>query len=190
MPTTLRPDGRSRPPHLRTWPDGWRHLRFLLAFSPRWLMLYPALGLLALGLICLVVLAFITPTIGSVSFSISTMLAGATAFIAGGQLIGVALISRSYATHLGLLPASSSIERLLERITLERGLLTGSVAMLSGIGCYLAALIRWGRSGFGPLDPLVALRLPILGSVFILGGLQLMMVSFTLSLPRINRSNR
>jgi hypothetical protein len=187
VPTTLRPDGRNRPPHLRTWHDGWRHLQFLLAFSPRWLMLYPALTLLGAGLAGLIVLAFVTPTVGSVSFSVQTMLACATAVIAGGETIGLALVSRSYAADLGLLPSSVRVERLLERITLERGLITGLVSLLAGLSCYLLALIHWGSTGFGPLDPMVTLRLPILGSVLILGGLQLIMVSFTLSLSRIDQ---
>ena len=186
VPTTLRPDGRSRAPHLRTWRDGWRHLRFLLAFSPRWLMLYPALLLLIVGGIGLLWLSFGPRQVGAVAFSVQTMLACATAVIAGVQTIGLAIVSRSYAAHLGLLPASERLENRLERITLERGLVIGVVAVLLGIAAFVFALVRWGSEGFGALDPMTTMRVPILGMVFIIGGLQLIMVSFTMSLSRIS----
>ncbi|HEY5148460.1 MAG TPA: glycosyltransferase family 2 protein [Mycobacterium sp.] len=186
VPTTLRPDGRSRAPHLRTWRDGWRHLRFLLAFSPRWLMLYPALLLLVVGGIGLLWLALGPHEVGGVAFSVQTMLACATAVIAGLQTIGLAIVSRSYAASLGLLPPSPPLERALERITLERGVLVGVLAVLVGVGAFVVALVRWGSQGFGALDPITTMRLPILGMVFIVGGLQLIMVSFTMSLTRIS----
>lgn len=186
VPTTLRPDGRSRAPHLRTWRDGWRHLRFLLAFSPRWLMLYPALVLLAVGGLGLLWLSFGPQFVGSIAFSVQTMLACATAVIVGTQTIGLAIVSRSYAAHLGLLPKSQRLENALERITLERGLVIGVLAALVGVALFIVALVRWGSEGFGALDPLTTMRLPILGMVFIVTGLQLVMVSFTMSLSRIS----
>lgn len=185
VPTTLRPDGRSRAPHLRTWHDGWRHLRFLLAFSPRWLFLYPALTMLSLGLAGLSWLAFGPREVGGVSFSVQTMLACATAVIVGLQAVGVAIVSRSYATHLRLLPSSPGIEQALERITLERGLIMGSLLLTGGILAFVAALANWGASGFGRLDALTTMRLPIFGMVLIVAGMQLIMVSFTMSLTRI-----
>jgi glycosyltransferase involved in cell wall biosynthesis len=132
VPTVLRKDGRTRAPHLRTWRDGWRHLRFLLAFSPRWLLLYPALVISALGLIGLVWLSLGPQTVGGVSFSIQTMLACATGVIVGVQGLGLAAVSRSYAAHLNLLPISARLERLLDRVTLERGLVIGAAAILCG----------------------------------------------------------
>ncbi len=186
VPTTLRPDGRTRAPHLRTWRDGWRHLRFLLAFSPRWLMLYPALILLVAGGVGLLWLSFGPRQVGGVAFSVQTMLACATAVIAGVQTIGLAIVSRSYAAHLGLLPSSQRLENALERITLERGLIIGVILALLGIVGFVVALIRWGAEGFGALDPITTMRLPILGMVFIISGLQLVMVSFTMSLTRIS----
>jgi hypothetical protein len=186
VPTTLRPDGRSRAPHLRTWRDGWRHLRFLLAFSPRWLMVYPALLLLIIGGIGLLWLSFGPHQVGAVAFSVQTMLACATAVIAGVQTLGLAIVSRSYAAHLGLLPSSERLENWLERVTLERGLVIGVIAVLLGIAAFVVALVRWGSEGFGALDPMTTMRVPILGMVFIIGGLQLIMVSFTMSLSRID----
>lgn len=186
VPTTLRPDGRTRAPHLRTWRDGWRHLRFLLAFSPRWLMLYPALILLGVGSIGLLWLSFGSHAVGEIAFSVQTMLACATAVVVGLQTIGLAIVSRSYAAHLGLLPSSERLENALERITLERGLIVGLIAFLLGVVGFVVALVRWGSVGFGALDPIDTMRLPILGMVFIIGGLQLIMVSFTMSLSRIS----
>lgn len=184
VPTTLRPDGRSRPPHLRTWRDGWRHLRFLLAFSPRWLMLYPGLTLLIVGTLGMVLLSFGSVSIGSVTFSVQTMLACATAAILGLQMIALAAVSRSYATHLGLLPQHLGLERAVQRVSLERGVVLGSVAIALGIAAYIIAVARWGETSFGQLDP-ASFRLPIWGMVLVVAGLQLIMVSFTMSLTEI-----
>ena len=185
VPTVLRPDGRSRPPHLRTWRDGWRHLRFLLALSPRWLMLYPGLVLLVLGGAGLVWLSFGTFTIGDVSFSVQTMLACATAAVAGIQTIGLAVVARSYASDLKLLPVQVGLERALERVTLERGVLIGALSTLLGVSAFVVAVALWGSTGFGTLDVASSMRLPIWGMVLVISGLQVFLVSFTLSLTRI-----
>ncbi|HEY4992734.1 MAG TPA: glycosyltransferase family 2 protein [Nakamurella sp.] len=185
VPTVLRPDGRSRPPHLRTWRDGWRHLRFLLALSPRWLMLYPGLVLLILGGAGLVWLSFGTFTVGDVSFSVQTMLACATAAVAGIQTIGLAVVARSYASDLKLLPVQVGLERALERVTLERGVLIGALSTLLGVSAFVVAVALWGSTGFGTLDVASSMRLPIWGMVLVISGLQVFLVSFTLSLTRI-----
>jgi hypothetical protein len=185
VPTVLRPDGRTRSPHLRTWRDGWRHLRFLLAFSPRWLFYYPALFLAIIGAAGLIALAFGPRQIGAVEFSVQTMLACATAVIVGIQAFGLAVISRSYAAHLKLLPRSPSIERAMERITLERGLFIGGVLLAIGVAAFVGALIRWGSAGFGRLDPLSSMRFPIAGMVLVVAGVQLILLSFAMSLTRI-----
>ncbi len=91
VPTTLQPDGRSRPPHLRTWRDGWRHLKFLLAFSPRWMFLYPSLFLLAVGVFGMAVLSFGPVEVGSVVFDVQTMIVAAAAVVLGIQGTGLAL---------------------------------------------------------------------------------------------------
>jgi glycosyltransferase involved in cell wall biosynthesis len=185
VPTTLRPDGRSRSPHLRTWRDGWRHLRFLLAFSPRWLLLYPSLTILAVGLFGLIGLSFGERTVGGVTFSVQTMLACATAVIVGLQTAGLSVVARSYAAHLNLLPASPRIEKALERFTLERGLIAGGALLVAGNVAFLAAVAHWGSTGFRQLNVLSTMRLPIIGMVLIVAGVQLIMVSFTMSLTQI-----
>ena len=186
VPTTLRPDGRSRAPHLRTWRDGWRHLRFLLAFSPRWLLFYPSVLLQIVGLLGLLWLSFGPQQVGQVGFSLGTMLGFATMFIIGLQGIGLSVIARSYAAHLGLLPPPSG--RMIIRIaraSLERGLWLGTLLILLGIGCFVAALLIWGAAGFGALNMVETFRVPILGMVLIVSGFQMISVSFTLSLTRI-----
>lgn len=179
VPTTLRRDGRSRAPHLRTWTDGWKNLRLLLAFSPRWLFLYPALALIVGGSAGLVWLAFGPARIGQVSFSIQSMLACATAVILGVQAAGLAIASRSYAERLDLAPPSTRLERALERIALGRGVAIGAVSVLLGVGAFVAAVVYWGSKGFGNLDVVSTMRVPIIGMVLIVTGMQLIMVSFT-----------
>jgi hypothetical protein len=186
VPTTLRPDGRSRAPHLKTWRDGWRHMRFLLAFSPRWLLFYPSLLLQVVGLIGLVWLAFGPQQVGGVGFGIHSMLAFATMFIIGLQGVGLAVIARSYAAQLGLLPPPSG--RLMNKVVLtsfDRGLVTGGLFVLAGIGCFVGAVLSWGASGFGALDVVETMRVPILGMVLIVSGFQIITVGITLSLNRI-----
>jgi hypothetical protein len=187
VPTTLRQDGRSRPPHLRTWADGWRHLRFLLAFSPRWLFLYPALVMLAVGLLGLGVLSIGAVQVGDVSFGIHTMLACATLVVLGLQVGGLALVARAYASRLALLPPSARLEKWLDRITLERGLILGLTAVLLGIGAFVLALATWGAQGFGQLDPVETMRLPIVGMVLVVGGCQVASTAFAISLTGVGR---
>lgn len=186
VPTTLRPDGRSRGAHLRTWHDGWRHLRFLLAFSPRWLLLYPAITMLALGAFGLVLLSFGPIGVAGIVFGLQTMLAFATMLIVGLQALGLSVVSRVYAVHLGMLPPSKRIEQALERITLERGILTGILLTFAGIAAYAATFVIWGTRKFGQLDVIYTVRGPIVGTVLIVAGVQLIMVSFTISLEQIS----
>jgi hypothetical protein len=183
--TTLRPDGRSRRPHLRTWRDGWRHLRFLLAFSPRWLLWYPALVLGAVGVFGLVWLLPEGRRVGDVAFGIHTMLVAATATIVAVQLAGLAVLCRAYAAALGLLPRPASFAQAAERILLGWGAPIGGLLTLGGVSCFVAALVGWGEASFGQLDPAATMRLPIVGMVLILLGVQSVLLSFTLSLTRI-----
>ncbi len=185
VPTTLRPDGRSRAPHLRTWRDGWRHLRFLLAFSPRWLLYYPSMAFQFIGLAGVLWLALGPRKVGGVGFDIHSMLAFATMFVLGVQGLGLAVVARSYAAHLGLLAPSIRLDRILARFSLERGLVLGGLFLLIGAGCFVAALTSWGAVGFGALDTVRSMRLPIIGMVLTVTGFQLIIVSFTLSLTRI-----
>jgi hypothetical protein len=183
VPTTLRPDGRTRRPHLRTWRDGWRHLTFLLAFSPRWLLWYPALGLVATGTVLQVLLAVGAPRLGDVTLGVHTMLAAATATIVGIQAGGLAVLSRANAAALGMLPRGR-LERVLDR-NHSRLLLLGLTASLAGLGCFGWALGRWGEASFGRLDAGTTMRVPILGMFLIVVGSQVIMLYFVLPLIRL-----
>jgi glycosyltransferase involved in cell wall biosynthesis len=184
VPTTLRPDGRSRPPHLRTWRDGWRHLRFLLALCPRWLFLYPALALMLLGSVAATTLFLLPVRVGGVTFDVETMLVACTSLIVGLQLASLALISRSYATRLGILPSNARLDRLLDRYTLEHGLVSGLLLGATGFSMFLVALLHWRSTGFGGLQAR-DMRVPLLGMVAMVAGAQVIFTSFTLSLIRI-----
>jgi glycosyltransferase involved in cell wall biosynthesis len=184
VPTTLKPDGRSRAPHLRTWRDGWRHLRFLLAFSPRWLFLYPAVVLVVVGTAVFARLAVGPVTIGSVTFDIQTMIAAASAIIVGIQAGVLAMVSRAYASSLGLLPRSLRVERFLDRFTLEWGLIVGFAMTLAGVGSFVLAVLNWRETDFGALTT-EDMRLPLLGMLLIVAGSQVILGSFLLSLTRI-----
>jgi glycosyltransferase involved in cell wall biosynthesis len=186
VPTTLRPDGRSRRPHLRTWRDGWRHLRFLLAFSPRWLLWYPALVLGVLGTFGLLWLLPGNHRVGGIAFGIHTMLAAATAIVVAVQLGGLAVLSRAYASALGLLPRPGPLAQGAEQVLLGWGAAIGAVLTVGGLGCFVAALVGWGEASFGQLDPAATMRLPIVGMVLILVGVESVLLSFTLSLTRID----
>ena len=185
VPTVLRPDGRSRPPHLRTWRDGWRHLKFLLAFSPRWLFYYPALFLLAVGLVGMGFLAFGPQRVGGIGLDLISLLGFATMVMLGAQALGLAVVARSYAAHLGLLPPSRRLIEFLERYTVEHGLALGVASFLIGVALFVGALVSWGSTGFGALDIVSSARVPVFGMVFCVVGFQLLLISFAMSLTLI-----
>jgi glycosyltransferase involved in cell wall biosynthesis len=187
IPTTLSPDGRGRPPHLRTWRDGWRYLRFLLLYSPRWLFLYPGIVLFLLGT---AVCAWLLPgaqTIGSVTFDYHTLLFGAMAVLIGFESINFAVFSRIFATSEGLLPEDPTFARLYRYITLEVGLIIGAVLILGGAGLWVFGLGAWRSRHFGPLDPEQTLRIVIPGFVGLTLGVQIVLSSFFISLLGMKR---
>jgi glycosyltransferase involved in cell wall biosynthesis len=183
IPITYRPDGRSRPPHLRTWQDGWRHLRFMLLYSPRWLFLYPGLLLSIFGLIISSILLVGPIQVGEVVFGVHTLLFTSTLFIIGVQLIFIAIFSRAYAARSGLLPQSPMLERGLDRFSLGLGLVTGLILCITGIALYGVGLVIWGGRDFGPLPNFKhTLRIVILGTTLLILGVQVFFGSFVLSL--------
>ncbi|HEV3007651.1 MAG TPA: glycosyltransferase family 2 protein [Burkholderiales bacterium] len=188
VPTTLHPDGRGRPPHLRRWRDGWRHLRFLLLFSPRWLFLYPGISLLALGIGLMSALYFTPLHILGAGLDIHSMLYASAAALLGMQLCLFALFARVSAQNAGLLPRHPALDRLLAALTLERGLLVGLVVVLTGLAWSAAAFWEWRAAGFGPLDPRVVMRDTIPATALLVGGMELMLASFLLSVLRLKAS--
>lgn len=182
IPITYRPDRRSRPPHLRTWRDGWRHLSFMLLYSPRWVFLYPGLALMVVGLLGTLVLLLGPLRIGHVVFDVSTLVGLATLALVGGQLAIFGVFARAYAAQAGLLPIQKRLQRLVESFSLFGGLVAGLVAMALGFGIFGLGLLTWSREGFGALDYREILRVVIPGMLCLLGGLQAIFASFMLSL--------
>ncbi|HSA90003.1 MAG TPA: glycosyltransferase family 2 protein [Burkholderiales bacterium] len=182
VPTTLRPDGRGRPPHLRSWRDGWRHLRFLLLFSPRWLFLYPGIALLALGTALTTVLYFTPLHFLGAGLDIHSMLYASAAALLGMQLCLFALFARVSAQAAGLLPRQPALERLLKLLSLERGLLLGLALAAAGFAWSAAALWHWREAGFGALDPRAMMRDTIPAAALMIGGMEIMLASFLVSL--------
>jgi glycosyltransferase involved in cell wall biosynthesis len=161
VPTRLAKDGRSRPPHLRTWRDGWRHLRFLLLFSPRWLFFIPGVVLLLLGLVIGGLTATGPITVGGVTFDVDTLVAAGGMVIIGFQSVLFWLFTRVYASSEGFLPESPRAEKVLAWLPLERALILGGVIGLAGLAGLLFSLIDWQASGFGHLNYEHALRVMI-----------------------------
>ena len=184
VPTTLSPDGRGRPPHLRTWRDGWRHLRFLLMFSPRWLFLYPGLGLVALGLFLQACLLNGRIRLGSVSLDVHTMLYAATMSVVGIQMLWFAFLAKAYGAKLGLLPEDSRTERFVRTLTLERGLAIGLALLFGGIAMSTSAVRAWAVTGYGTLDPTAVMRTAIPSVTMLLTGMEFIVASFFLGLLR------
>jgi glycosyltransferase involved in cell wall biosynthesis len=181
IPTTLSPDGRGRTPHLRTWRDGWRHLRFLLLYSPRWLFLYPGIALFVLGAVVSALLLPGPRRIGNVGFDVDTLLFAAMAILIGFQSIVFATFTKVFAISEGLLPEDARLSRLFRYVTLETGLVAGFLLVLAGTGAWVLGLEYWRGQNFGALDPETALRIVIPGVVFFTLGFQVILSSFFLS---------
>jgi hypothetical protein len=189
VPTTLHRDGRGRPPHLRSWRDGWRHLRFLLLFSPRWLFLYPGLALLAAGIALTTALYFAPLRFLGAGLDIHSMLYASAGALLGMQLCLFALFARVSAQNAGLLPRQPSVDRLLRTVTLERGLLLGLAVALCGLFWSGAAFWQWREAGFGALDPRVVMRDTIPAAALMVGGMEIMLASFLLSILSFQESD-
>jgi glycosyltransferase involved in cell wall biosynthesis len=187
IPTTLSPDGRNRAPHLRTWQDGWRHLRFLLLYSPRWLFLYPGMALMLLGLITGAWLLPGPRMIGAIEFDIHTLLFAAMTVLIGFQSILFATLSKVFAISEGLLPQDAHLNRLFAYISLEIGLLVGVLLAVAGTSAWAIGLELWRVHHFGPLDPEKTLRIVIPGIVLFTLGFQIILSSFFLSVLGMKR---
>ncbi len=183
VPITLYPDGRSRPPHLRSWRDGWRHLRFLLLYSPRWLFLYPGALLMLLGLLIGV---WLLPG-PRVIFDVNTLLFAATAILVGFQAIMFAVFTKVFAISEGLLPDDFRLKRLVSHINLEVGLIVGGTLLLVGIAGSIYAFGIWGTHFFGSLDTSKTMRIVIPSVTALALGFQIILSSFFLSVLGLKR---
>jgi Glycosyl transferase family 2 len=184
VPTTLSPDGRSRPPHLRSWRDGWRHLRFLLLYSPRWLFLYPGALLMLLGLLAGGWLLLGPRVVEGVTFDVHTLLYAALAVIIGFQAVVFAVFTKVFAISEKLLPEDPRLDRMFRYVTLETGLIVGSLLLLAGAAVSVYAFNSWSAQEFGPLDPSKTLRMVIPAVTALTLGFQIVLSSFFGSCPK------
>jgi glycosyltransferase involved in cell wall biosynthesis len=187
VPTTLSPDGRNRPPHLRSWRDGWRHLRFLLLYSPRWLFLNPGIILIMAGLITGIWLLPGPRTVGGITFDVHTLLYSMAAIFIGFQSVLFAIFTKTFVITEGLHAKDSSLNKWYRFFTLEKGLLTGAVLTTIGLMGSIYSLSDWGSHLFGPLDPVRTLRVVIPSILSLILGLQTILSSFFLSVLGMGR---
>ena len=187
VPTVLWPDGRGRRPHLRPWRDGWRHLRFLLIYSPRWLFLYPGLASMLSGMAAGLWLLPGSRTIGHVTYDVQTLLFAAMGVLLGFQAISFAAFAGIFAISEGLRPEPPKLKRLFRVLTLEVGLAIGAVCMLSGLAGSILAVKIWSQRGFGPLNPSQTLRLIIPSTTLLVLGCQIVLSSFFISMLWLRR---
>lgn len=187
VPITLHPDGRtSHAPHLKTFRDGWRTLRFFLMYSPRWLFLAPGALLIALGLVGYA-LALPGVTIKGVTFDAHTLLFASLSILCGYQSILFAIFSKTFAISEGLMPEDPRMNRFFEVANLERGLIAGAVSLVVGIGLLIAALNQWRLTDFGQLDYSHTMRWVIPGATLTALGLQTVFSSFFVSILGMRR---
>ena len=186
VPTTLHKDGRSRPPHLRSWRDGWRHLRFLLIFSPRWLFLIPGAAAFLLGFLGTLFLAFGPIVFGDVGFDVSSQIYLAALAVVGYQAILFAVLTKIYAQHEGFnIPRSRNFDRLEKRISLESGALVGLFLFLIGLVIAIWQFAAWASSGFGALDPSSTVRAAVPAALFMMLGAQTIMAGMFLGALKV-----
>jgi Glycosyl transferase family 2 len=190
VPTVLSPDGRSRPPHLRSWQDGWRHLRFLLLFSPRWLFLVPGVAVLAAGLILTAALLPGPLRVYGVTLDVDTLVTACAMIVIGFQATLCALFSKVHATAEGLLPPDSRIDRVIAAFTLERALRVSGVLGAAGAAGVAAAIVRWYGVTLGHLDYEGSLRLVVPSITALIVSCQNALGAFMLSILGLRRQPR
>ncbi len=185
VPTTLRRDGRTRPPHLRTWRDGWRHLRFLLVHTPRWLFLLPGSALLAAGVLGMAVIAMRSVSIGGVNLDIHTLSYAGAATMLGVQMVLFAVLAKALGIRSGWLPDGGRRPGVLAVLTLERCLVVAALLFLAGVAMSLHAVYVWSVHDFGPLDPRDTMRWVIPSVTLMAIGGELGLAAFFLEALRL-----
>jgi hypothetical protein len=193
VPIVLRPDGRSRSPHLRSWRDGWRHLRFMLLFSPRWLFLVPGVLLFGLGFGASLILVMgpvslpLHGTVARIGLDVHTLVVSSLLCLVGYQLVIFAVFTKVFAVTEHLHPMPPRLGRLFQYVTLEVGLACGALLCAGGLVALGLAFVGWARSGFGPLDPRQGMRLVIPAALLLMLGMQTLFASFFLSILGLRR---
>ena len=184
VPTTLKKDGRDRPPHLRSWHDGWRHLTFLLMHAPNWLFLYPGFLFHIVGIILSTTIILEPIIVRNIRFDINTLVYGAVSTIIGFQLILFYVITKRYASISKFIPMSR-IDNFLVKLTMNRGILVGAILFVVGLIGSIVAVVIWSNANFGDLDASKMLRLTIPMLVLLVCGMQLMFSSFFVGILEI-----
>ena len=187
IPVTLRPDGRSRPPHLRTWRDGWRHLRFLLIYSPRWLYLVPGLLFAVAGAFLIVWLLPGPRTVFGATLDVHAMLGASALVLIGTQAISFAVFAKVFAITEGLLPMDSRLERSFRVVTLETGLVCGAILTIAGVVLVAHVMNVWSSEQYRTLDYSRTMRWMIPGALLLVLGAQAILSSFFLSILGLKR---
>ncbi len=191
VPTTLSPDGRDRPPHLRSWRDGWRHLRFLLIHAPTWLFMYPGLSLFVLGVFGSVALTLGPVPLGLVTLDVHSLVYSAVAACLGLQMVMFAGASALHAVRIGVLPRIPAGLGWAPKLTLEAHLLVALALLLGGLGFAAASVwMWWSQSSFGPLDPSAMMRVVIPAASLMLAAGQVAMSAFLFEVIRLAPSRR
>jgi glycosyltransferase involved in cell wall biosynthesis len=185
VPTTLKKDGRSRPPHLRSFRDGWRHLRFLLLFSPRWLFLYPGLLLTAIGVVFSAILVRGPITVGGSGFDIGSLLYAMGLTVVGYQAVLFAVLSKVYAQAEGFLPTKPRFDAFQRRLSMEKGVTIGVAILVFGLVASGLSLLRWSNADFGSLPPDQSIRTVAPGVIGLMLGSQTILSGLFLSILRI-----
>ncbi|MBV9205356.1 MAG: glycosyltransferase family 2 protein [Actinobacteria bacterium] len=188
VPTTLAKDGRSRPPHLHTWRDGWRHLRFLLLYSPRWLFFLPGLVVLVAGVVIGAIVAPHPFSIGSVTFDVDTLVAASAMVVIGFQSVLFWLFTQVYAGSEGFLPEEPTVQRVLGKLSLERGLVLGGLIGLAGLAGLIFSVLYWNGQKFGQLNYEHSLRLMIPSVTALIVSCQVILGTFFLSILGIKHT--
>ena len=188
VPITLWPDGRSRPPHLRSWRDGWRHLRFMLLYSPKWLFFIPGSVLSIIGTLGFFALMSGPLTVGGITFDTNTLLVCSSAMLIGFQVLFFAVYTKTFAVMMGLLRPDPRVARLLNMQPVEWGVSIGLLLILLGAGYLVAALLRWSDVGFGNLSYSQSLRIVIPAITALALGVQFMFSGFALAVLGMGRN--
>jgi glycosyltransferase involved in cell wall biosynthesis len=187
VPATLSPDGRSRPPHLRSFRDGWRHLRFLLLLSPRWLFLFPGAALMLAGLASLLWLLPAPRMLFGLGLGVHTLVFSSAAIVCGFQAVTFAIFAKVFAINARLLPPDERVRRFTSMVNVEVGMAAGILLFLAGLAGGAYALGLWRLAAFGALDPEVTMRVVAPSATAMIVGLQLIFSSFFLGVLGLRR---
>ena len=186
VPTTLQPDGRTRAPHLRTWRDGWRHLQFLLMYSPRWLFLYPGIVMTVIGLVASLLLLPGERQVGNLHFDVDTLVYALFLLLIGVHVTVFAIGAKIFGVREGFLPASNEArQRFLDKLNPTNGLAVGTLLLLMGLAFGIYAVAQWHAAGFGQLTATRMLRFTLPSATAIMLGVEAIFASFFLGLLQI-----